>query len=432
MYICRKIKLTPLADMLEDVGGHRSVTISRPGLATAAKRSILMNPPDSARDISAMEISLNKTTTEDSSWREEGSKPDLNVSILPGTTPVTDHSVAEEQEIAGFNFSLCCLTEVGKIEPELTGVSSSRGKQRTLESPDSVALLPSLGLVMVSEPSRDRIGVYGSSDLKFYDWFQYPINPFNRKKRSFVKPTSLLAMGDILVITDSQELVVFSIADLACTIVFSKPGSFQGLASSTEDEGKFFTVSKEGQNPSFLLSFQREKGNNWKICHKIPVSEAQTGSAIIRFLIEKDNKIYLTDAASHHLIQVDLKTGDQKVGGYRGHNTGQIYQPGHLLSDDAGNLLLCDSGNHRLLVFSGRMAFIKVRILIIPPNCSVLEMLSSAGDGYVIPAASSQHSEAGEVRVRGVPGPRRPPASCRQVQAERSRPGERGDYAHLQ
>ena len=63
---------------------------------------------------------------------------------------------------------------------------------------------------------------------------------------------------------------------------------------------------------------------------------------------------------------------------------------------------------------------------------SVLEILLSAGDEYVIPTASSQHSEAGEVRVRGVPGPRRPPASCRQVQAERSRPGERGDNAKLQ
>ena len=370
MYICRKIKLTPLAEMLEDVGGHRSVTISRPRLATAAPRSILMNPPDSARDISAMEISLNKTTTEDSSWREEGSKPDLNVSILPGTTQVIDHSVAEEQEIAGFNFRLGCLTEVGKIEPELTGVSSSRGKQRTLESPDSVALLPSLGLVMVSEPSRDRIGVYSSNTLKFISWFLYPVNTFNPNKRSFIKPTSLLVIGDHLVITDSKEIAVLFIADRSCTLVFSKQGSFQGLSSSCEKFDQFFTISTEEQK-TFLVSFERNNGSRWEIGkHRILLDENHPTSSNIRFLMEKNNRIYATDAASSKVIRVDLKSGTQKTD--QGNQTGQvhIYQPGDLLSDDADNILLCDSGNHRLLVYSEKMDFIKVRIFIIPLNCS--------------------------------------------------------------
>ena len=317
--------------------------------------------------------SLAKTIIEDSCWgegREEEEEEDhytpgdLNVSILPGTGSLTDQSVWEEQEIVRFNFGLGHLEEVGKIQPKLIVMSSRRGGQKTLQSPDSVALLPGLGLILISEPDRDRIGVYSSNTLQFASWFQYPANSYNPKKRSFVKPTSMLAIGDLLVITDSEEIVAFSIADRACTIVFSMCGSFHGLSSSTEEEGKFFTVSKE-QQKTFLLTFQRDKGTSWKICRKIPVLEGQKTSANIRFLIEKDNKIYMTDEASHHLIRVDLKTGDQKVGGYYGHNTGQIYQPGGLLSDDAGNLLLCNSGNNKLLVFSDKMEFIKVRIQII-------------------------------------------------------------------
>ena len=115
----------------------------------------------------------------------------------------------------------------------------------------------------------------------------------------------------------------------------------------------------------FLLTFKKSntnKGKKWNICGKILVHEEQPISTGIRFLIENDNKIYLTDQASHHMIQVDLKSEHQKVGGYRGHNSGQIYQPADILSDDAGNLLLCDGGNRRLLVFNDKMQFIKVRI----------------------------------------------------------------------
>ena len=321
--------------------------------------------------------SLAKTIIADSCWGEEGTgddalsaTADLNVSVLPGSVSRLEQSVWEEEEIVRFNFCLGHLEEVGRIQPELTGVSSSRGGQQTLLCPDSVALLPSHDLLMVSEPDRDRIGVYSANTLKFASWFQYPGNNHKRKKRSFVKPTSLLAIGDILVITDSEEILVFSIADLACTLVFSKRGSFHGLSSSTEEEGKkFFTVSTEEQK-TFLLSFQKNEGTNWKICQKIPVDDEQKTSSNIQFLIEKDNKIYMTDKASHHLIQVDLKTGDKKVGGYLGHNPGQIYQPGDLLTDDLGSLLLCDSGNFRLLVFSEKMEFIKVRTLVVGVECS--------------------------------------------------------------
>ena len=59
-------------------------------------------------------------------------------------------------------------------------------------------------------------------------------------------------------------------------------------------------------------------------------------------------------------------------------------------------------------------------------------MFLSVGDDYSVPAATSQHVETGEVRVRGVPGSRSPPASHRQVQAEPGRAGARGDDTQLQ
>ena len=136
--------------------------------------------------------SLRKTIIEDPCWGEEEGREeedqtttaDLNVSILPGMGNFSDQSLWEEQEIIRFNFGLGCLEEVGKIEPEVIGVTSSRGGQKTLECPDSVALLSGHGLVMVSEPERNRIGVYFANTFKFASWFQYPPNDFQKMKRN--------------------------------------------------------------------------------------------------------------------------------------------------------------------------------------------------------------------------------------------------------
>ena len=54
----------------------------------------------------------------------------------------------------------------------------------------------------------------------------------------------------------------------------------------------------------------------------------------------------------------------------------------------------------------------------------ILYIFLSTGYGHSVPAAASQHVEAGEVRVRGVPGSGPPPASHCQVQVKRRRAGE--------
>ena len=297
---------------------------------------------------------LKKTILQDD-WEEEGEAGlDHNVSVLPDMVSHMDQSLWQEQEIVRFNFSIGQLKEEATLDPKPITVSSSRGVNLCLECPDSVAVLPSLHLLMVSEPQRDRIGLFQLNNLEFCGWFQFPSFKMG-SKTNFHKPSSLLVMDDILVIIDSEQLFVFHIIGQKCSLVFQKFGSFNGLTSSSMKE--LSTISKEGQE-MFLVSFKSlSRVDEWKMTRKIQLASTESN---IRFLTRGNERFYMTNRDSHHLILLDLEAEQIREGGYFGHKAGQMYQPGGLILDDVGNILICDSGNNKLVLYNERMQYIKV------------------------------------------------------------------------
>ena len=174
-------------------------------------------------------------------------------------------------------------------------------------------------------------------------------------KTNFHKPSSLLVMDDILVIIDSEQLFVFHIIGQKCSLVFQKFGSFNGLTSSSMKE--LSTISKEGQK-MFLVSFKSlSRVDEWKMTRKIQLASTESN---IRFLTRGNERFYMTNRDSHHLILLDLEAEQIREGGYFGHKAGQMYQPGGLILDDVGNILICDSGNNKLVLYNERMQYIKV------------------------------------------------------------------------
>ena len=315
--------------------------------------------------------SLKRSIVEDSCWNaddwtkvmeEEQNTPELNVSVLPDLAHQPgDESVWEDEIIVRFNFALGSLEEVARLEPQSVTVSSSRGEQKCLESPDSVAILPTKHVLMVSEPERDRIGIYHLKSLEFLGWFLYPSNGSDKtSKTSFVKPTSLLAMDNTLVIVDRDEIFVFSVEKQICSLVFRKRGSFHGLCLG-RSKWEFFSISKDAQKTLLVCFSSSSEGRNWVMTRKIVIAKNEK-STNIKFLTRVNNKVFVTDRGSHHMILIDLENQETREGGYYGHEAGQICQPADLLPDDVGNVLVCDSGNSRLVLFSEKMLYIKVRV----------------------------------------------------------------------
>ena len=70
--------------------------------------------------------------------------------------------------------------------------------------------------------------------------------------------------------------------------------------------------------------------------------------------------MFITDKGLYKIFIVDLTTGNQTMKGYLGDGPGQFKRPIGIVFDDVGNLLVGDSGNKRLGVYTDEGKFIKV------------------------------------------------------------------------
>ena len=134
-------------------------------------------------------------------------------------------------------------------------------------------------------------------------------------------------------------------------------GRYHGLTEGTD--GDIYTL--QGMQ---VVQFTFKHGR-YSIKEKIKLSiieefEKWLILSRLRNLLFSDGKLYITDSGLHKLLIVDMRTGHQTALGYMGEGIGQFKNPAGIISDNAGNLLLADQGNNRILVCNSFGNWIKI------------------------------------------------------------------------
>ena len=288
--------------------------------------------------------SANRTISPDPCWGEEETEDnkqppaggDPNVSLLPDCTTLESPDVTmwEEETLLSadtFSFAAGDLVAEAVLRPQSTASSSSRGQQACLRDPRGVAVVPQLGLLLVTEPSFNRIGIFALADFKFAGWFQYG---------SCQNPTNILCAGDTLAILERRQILLFSLEKNECHPQATIPGKFKGLTSGpfgeiitlmsycTEKSG---TQRKATETFTHFLAVIRPGAT--KITDKIPLESVSSslGSEML-FLHSvmsgsSKHKVIITDPARHRLVEVSVDEGKARCGGYLGSSFGQFNTP---------------------------------------------------------------------------------------------------------
>ena len=319
--------------------------------------------------------SANRSIVPDPCWFDDDYQPpskksvDMNVSILPDYTTMEGEDKEEtiwETEVSSskekFNFALGNLEVVSVMKPQSTAKSSTRGDQKCLRAPHSVAIIPRLYLILVSEPSFNRIGMYSALSLEFAGWLQFP--DINTK---FKKPTNMLFHEDYLYVIETGKLSPFYIEGNRIIPFRPIKGCFHGLTLG--DDGKIYTIYEE-KGQSYLVVIQHINGGiQYVRTNKIRTQK----NSDIRFLACSRGKVVISDLQNHRIIQIDQNfkpdpeksqedQGDGQVEyGYMGSKLGQFNRPTGVMFDDNGNLLVGDSKNNRLVVFNEKHDMVKVK-----------------------------------------------------------------------
>jgi len=340
-------------------------------------------------------LNASKAPSPQSEWSKEDSMWDWGFEQSPTKWNQRDfdHTMWDNETRHGYKFDFREPFEISSVHESQVASSST---QYCLVTPHSIAYLPHTSLIVVTEPEHHRVGCYSvQQGLKFYSWLRYPKKYQTRQQ--FIYPTSILSLStnNLLVLLEKDHLHIFDASGIWIQRI---AGEYNGLAEGSN--GEIFTLGKNSSGQPVIVKCEKQ-GSLYKNSGQMVITALQEFDnwemiSQARCLMFSKGKIYITDEGLHKLIVVELSTKKQTVSGYLGSKLGQFKQPTAMLADEVGNVLVADSGNNRLLVYTEEGKFLRVMQQKDVVRLSSPQGLARMGDA-VLAVFRGEEGEGGKV-----------------------------------
>jgi len=218
-------------------------------------------------------------------------------------------------------------------------------KEECLHKPIGMCLLPN-GNIAVASTFEGKVKIF-TEEGKFLSQVVSPEPPFDR-------PSDMVTLqSGQFVVRDNTRVQVFSANGIFMKNMWQDKGQDKCYGLAQDNEGRLVTIM-ESRRPrkTDLLFFDLDTG---KLVKKIEMEDIITNKAMskCRFLTYELGKLYITDLGLDCVYILDPNTINAKVFGSSGTGDGELSDPAGLVVDIAGNIIVADSKNHRLCVFSG-------------------------------------------------------------------------------
>jgi len=253
-------------------------------------------------------------------------------------------------------------SDVSKIDYWSKDFSVSSSGDKGASRPIGICLLPSVGKFVVAATGENRVKMYHMESGKFYK----EISSFN-----FKRPSDMVSLQN----------GNFVLRDRSNILMFDNDGNFLETIWSTETSVKScYGLAENDENQ--LVCLMENKGipilafydiNLRKIIRKerMDMFIGDSRKSKCRFLTYTSGKYYITDNGCDQVYVLKEKDGKfvcQTVG-KSGSRRGELCDPGGVVVDSAGNMIVVDSKNHRLCVFDRKGKYIQE--LKVSPSTSI-------------------------------------------------------------
>jgi len=223
-------------------------------------------------------------------------------------------------------------------------------KEDSLHKPIGMCLLLD-GNIAVASTFEGKVKIF-NPEGKFVSQVISPEPQFDR-------PSDMVALkSGQFVVRDNTRVQVFSSKGNFMKNMWQDKGQDKCYGLAQDKEGRLITIM-ESRRPrkTDLLFFDLSTG---ELVKKIEMEDiiANKGLSKCRFLTYELGKLYITDLGLDCVYILDPVTINAKVFGSSGSDPGQLCDPAGLVVDTVGNIIVADSKNHRLCVFSAEGKFV--------------------------------------------------------------------------
>jgi len=199
---------------------------------------------------------------------------------------------------------------------------------------------------------------------------------FLKPGREFVKPSDILtlASGEVLV-RDDRGIQLFG-RDLQFVKTIAEDWIDHCFGLAEDDEGRIITINNNpckgdskvkitAPNTTDVFFIDKVSDRVLKRIEMIDLIEdavemLQNGcqeTSACRYVAFKNKKLYVVDLGLDCIFILNKDGTESDLLGGRGNNGGEFRDPGGLVVDDSGTMLVVDSRNHRLQLIDNDMCF---------------------------------------------------------------------------
>merc|ERR1719431_1860563 len=223
-------------------------------------------------------------------------------------------------------------------------------KKESLHKPIGMCVLLD-GNIAVASTFENKVKIF-TSEGKFVAEVISPEPPFDR-------PSDMVTLhSGEFVVRDNTRVQVFSANGNFIKNMWQDKGHNKCYGLAQDMEGRLVTIM-ESRRPrkTDLLFFNHGTG---ELVKKIEMDDIIPNKPMskCRFLTYQLGKLYITDLGLDCVYILDPNTVNTKVFGSSGSGPGELSDPAGLVVDTAGNIIVADSKNHRLCVFSSEGKFV--------------------------------------------------------------------------
>jgi len=200
--------------------------------------------------------------------------------------------------------------------------------------------------VLVSETSKDRIGVYDAVTFGFIGWF-------SAQGYKQIQPTNVLTIGNYVVVLNHNGINLFLRGNGVLELFYKYywTGSYRGLVGCHE-EMIFWTIDDSFRIREFKIDQDEDTLEEMNKEEEILIdnSDSDRSGLNVEQFVFHDNKFYIA-SKTNKLIIIARKTREQTwldlqtIGSHR-------INPSGLVVDEAGYFLLCDQLSNKLMIFN--------------------------------------------------------------------------------
>jgi len=264
-------------------------------------------------------------------------------------------------------------------------IRNDKVSQTTVFRPIGICLLPDKRVVVAST-FEDKVNMFSPSGQ-----FLKQLVPGERKE-AFKHPSDMvtLSSGDF-VVRDNNAIRFFNnMGDFIMTLNCDQVNRSYGLAE--DGNGLLVIINERGGSrvETDLLFFEVKTG---ELVKRIELSDVIKDKKVskCRFLTSALGKLYISDLGQDCVYTLDPETRDTTVFGQSGSGTGCFSDPAGLVVDSIGNMLVADSRNHRVCLYSRTNKFLgEVRLVPGARRPSGLLLDRENGDLYLLNLGGGQ------------------------------------------